>query len=48
MHMTPPARRSFGIIARHNGLGGSSGFVLPVSARACHAIVGVMPDFKQL
>jgi len=32
--LTLPARRSFGIIARHKGLGGGFGFVLPVKARA--------------
>jgi len=30
---TLPARSNFEIIARHNGLGGNLGFILPVRAR---------------
>ena len=42
-HMVPtlPARGNFHIIARHTGLGGGLGFVLPVKARAgrtCEAL----------
>ncbi len=39
--MTPPARRSFSICARHKGLAGSVGCVLPVKARVRHVILGV-------
>jgi len=33
MVLTLPALRSFGIIARHKGLGSGFGFVLPLRAR---------------
>jgi len=39
--LTMPARRSFGIIARHKGLGGGLGFVLPVRALAWPHNAGV-------
>ncbi len=41
MHMTPPARRSFSIIARYEGFGVASGCVLPVRARGWPVILGV-------
>ncbi len=31
--LTPPAHGNFDMIARHKGLGGNSGFVLPHTAR---------------
>ncbi len=45
--LTMPARRSFSIRARHKGLGGSVGFVLPVRALAWLHKRGVMPDSRQ-
>jgi hypothetical protein len=39
MHVTLPALASFGIIARHNGLGDFINFLLPVRARAGHVIL---------
>jgi len=39
--LTMPARCSFGIIARHKGLGGGFGFVLPVRALAWPHNAGV-------
>ena len=41
--MTKPARRSFRIIARYEGFGVVSGFVLPVRARDWPVILGVSP-----
>jgi hypothetical protein len=41
MHVNLPALASFRIIARHNGLGGGFGLVLPHTARAgrtCEAL----------
>jgi hypothetical protein len=39
MHKTKPARRSFRVIARPNGVGGFVGFLLPVRARDLLVIV---------
>jgi len=41
MHTTKPARRSFRILARCNGVGGNVGFLLPVRALNLLVIVGV-------
>ncbi len=44
MHMTKPARRSVSIIARYEGFGVASSFVLPVRARDWHVILGVIAN----
>ncbi len=41
MHKTKPARGSFCIIVRSNGVGGVVGCVLPVKARDLLVILGV-------
>ena len=46
--LTLPARRSFGIIARHKGLGGGFGFVLPVKARAGRTMQALYSILRQL
>jgi len=46
MVLTLPARSSFDIIARHKGLGGGFGCVLPLRARAgrtCEALAIFLP-----
>ncbi len=46
MHKTKPARGSFCIIVRSNGVGGVVGCVLPVKARDLLVIVGVSTPFN--
>ena len=41
--LTPPARNSFGIIARHKGLGGNFSVFLPHRAREAQHNRGVRP-----
>jgi hypothetical protein len=45
--LTSPARGNFGIIARHNGLGGGLSLVLPLKARAWPHNPGVSGKEKE-